>query len=202
MNTIKDSQLFSPIPFSEFNPIIVYNEDLQKPKELDINKNYGHYDDLNTDHVSFYVKDYRAVRRKLEEFIPTVHTDRDLAELPQYFMKQMKKSKGSINLDFVPDSEKYNDHFVGNLTKLSLNSVYSMFVNHGNLTVLRAVEPGLRLRHSQKDCFKTASTDELLQSVLYQHCVEKRNYNSGTRSHLGHFILYYLNEANNSQHAI
>lgn len=58
MNTIKNWQVFSPIPFSEFNPDIVYSDDFVRPKEMDINKNYGHYDTLNNDHISFYVKDY------------------------------------------------------------------------------------------------------------------------------------------------
>lgn len=59
MNTIKDWQVFSPIPFSEFHPDVVYLGDLVRPKEMDINKNYGHYDTLNNDHISFYVKDYQ-----------------------------------------------------------------------------------------------------------------------------------------------
>lgn len=59
MNTIRERQVFSPIPFSEYDPDIVYNEDLPRPKEMDINRNYGHYDTLNTEHISFYVRDYR-----------------------------------------------------------------------------------------------------------------------------------------------
>lgn len=201
MNTIKDWQIFSPIPFSEFNPVIVYNQDLQRPKEMDINKNYGHYDDLNTDHISFYVKDYRAVRKKIEEFIPVVHTDKDLSDLPQYFNKQLdklKKSNDHMTLANFYDfnSLKQSNSYIGNLTKLSLNSLYSMFVNHGNLTILRAVEPGLRLRHVEKDCSKVASMDDLFKSALYQSCVEKRNFNAGTRSHLGNFILEFLNDSN------
>lgn len=68
MNTIKEWQIFSPIPFSEFDPRIVYNQDFARPKEMDINKNYGHYDDLNTDHISFYVKDFRAGRVMFQSF--------------------------------------------------------------------------------------------------------------------------------------
>jgi len=60
MNTVKEKQVFSPIPFTEFNPLIVYNEELPRPKELDINKNYGHYDVTDKYHVSFYVQDYKT----------------------------------------------------------------------------------------------------------------------------------------------
>lgn len=201
MNTIKDWQIFSPIPFSEFNPIIVYNQDLQRTKEMDINKNYGHYDNLNSDHISFYVKDYRAVRKKIEGFIPIVHNDKDLNDLPQYFNKQldkMRKNNDHFTLGKLYDfnSLKESNSFIGNLTLLSLDSLYSMFVTHSNLTVLRAVEPGLRLRHVEKDCSKVASIEDLLKPALYQNCVEKRNFNAGTRSHLGNFILEFLNDTN------
>lgn len=229
MNTIKEWQIFSPIPFSEYDPKIVYNQDFARPKEMDINKNYGHYDDLNTDHISFYVKDYRSgllifflifmlreldglqyislmpffffsVRKKIEELIPIIHTDKNLNDLPKHFNKLLDKlrSNDHISLVKIYDFNRLKDSniSIGNLTKLSLKSVYSMFVNYGNLTVLRAVEPGLRLRHVEEDCSKTAISDDLFKPALYQTCVEKRNFNAGTRSHLGSFILQFLNDAN------
>lgn len=55
MNTIIGWQIFSPIPFSEFNPIITKNPPQQY---MDINKRQGHFDTYNTEHISFYVKDY------------------------------------------------------------------------------------------------------------------------------------------------
>lgn len=60
MNTILHWQIFSPIPFSEFHPDIVYTADLLKPQDLDINKNYGHYDSYSVNHIAFYAKDYLA----------------------------------------------------------------------------------------------------------------------------------------------
>jgi chondroitin polymerizing factor/chondroitin polymerizing factor 2 len=59
MNTIVQWQIFSPIPFSEFHPDVVY-QDSDRPPELDINKKYGHYDRENFKHISFYLKDYLA----------------------------------------------------------------------------------------------------------------------------------------------
>lgn len=58
MNTIQQYQVFSAIPFTEYYPDIVYNEELPRPAELDINKNYGHYDSKSTTFISFYAKDY------------------------------------------------------------------------------------------------------------------------------------------------
>lgn len=63
MNTIQHVQAFSPIPFSEFHPDIVYSSDLPRPSELDINKSYGHYDSLNTAFISFYASDYLAGKK-------------------------------------------------------------------------------------------------------------------------------------------
>ncbi len=54
MNTILGWQIFSPIPFSEFNPA-VYGE--QQPF-LDVNRKCGRFDSYNNEHLSFYAKDY------------------------------------------------------------------------------------------------------------------------------------------------
>lgn len=56
MNTILGWQVFSPIPFSEYNPIVHG----MKQKFIDVNKKHGRFDSHNTVHISFYVKDYFA----------------------------------------------------------------------------------------------------------------------------------------------
>lgn len=58
MNTIIQWQVFSPIPFSEYNPDIAYSTSKARENELDINRNFGRYDEYNFNHVSFYAKDY------------------------------------------------------------------------------------------------------------------------------------------------
>lgn len=58
MNTISQTQIFSPVPFTEFHPDIAYADaNVQRP-ELDVNRNYGKYDSYNFNSISFYVKDY------------------------------------------------------------------------------------------------------------------------------------------------
>lgn len=58
MNTISQKQIFSPIPFVEYHPDIAYADaNFQRP-ELDVNRNYGRYDDYNVNSLGFYVKDY------------------------------------------------------------------------------------------------------------------------------------------------
>ncbi|KAK6627535.1 hypothetical protein RUM44_010013 [Polyplax serrata] len=198
MNTIKDSQVFSPIPFSEFHPSVVYSDELIRPKEMDINKNYGHYDTLNNDHISFYVKDYREARKKIEHVIPTVVDDKGLAQLPYLLSKEFNKNRDQ-NLDFLlgqnfAGSQVAEDSFIKALVKISLHSVYGLFFNLENINILRAVEPGLRLRHVEVDCKKITHPDDLLKSKLFQQCIEKRNFNTGMRSQLGGFILDHMNK--------
>ena len=62
MNTIQNKQVFCPIPFTEYHPAIVYG-DRRPPASLAFNTTAGHFDPLNTDHVSFYKSDYLAARQ-------------------------------------------------------------------------------------------------------------------------------------------
>lgn len=59
MNTINQYQIFSPIPFVAYHPDIIYTDD-NKHIEVDINHNYGRYDEYNYNNIAFYVKDYIA----------------------------------------------------------------------------------------------------------------------------------------------
>lgn len=56
MNTIQNWQVFSPVPFREYHPAIVYEG--EPPAEVELNKQSGHYDSTNTQHISFYASDY------------------------------------------------------------------------------------------------------------------------------------------------
>lgn len=59
MNTISRYQIFSPIPFIEFHPDIIYAEETA-PNEVDVNSNYGKYDEQNYNNIAFYNRDYNA----------------------------------------------------------------------------------------------------------------------------------------------
>lgn len=122
--------------------------------------------------------------------------DKDLAQLPDFLARQFNKNREQ-NFDFILDrnlagSKLAENSFVKTLVKISLNSLYQLFFNLENVNILRAVEPGLRLRHTDVDCKKIAHPDDLLKSLLYEQCIKKRNFNTGTTSHLGEFILNYM----------
>lgn len=125
MNTILGWQVFSPIPFSEYHPDIVFSSTNTRPKELDINKTYGHYDTRDISHIAFYARDYTTARKKIEDRIPIIRTDRDIDSV----MNIKHNSQSSLP-----------------------SSLYGMFVNARSLHILRAVEPGLRLHYRDRNC--------------------------------------------------
>ncbi|PSN43934.1 Chondroitin sulfate synthase 2 [Blattella germanica] len=154
MNTISGWQIFSPVPFSEYHPDIVYSASNTQPKELDIDKSYGHYDTREFGHIAFHARDYTTARKRVENMIPVIRSDRDIHSLM------------GIN---------YNGHTMPPI------SLYGMFVQSANLHVLRAIEPGLRLRHRERNCEDTDT-----------QCIEARAFNLGSKSQLAQLILEYM----------
>lgn len=86
MNTINQWQVFSPIPFVEYNPNL-YQTD--QKSNFDLNHNHGHYDKSNYQSISFYVKDYRSARRASEKLFPVIHSDREIKQLPTSSAKDL-----------------------------------------------------------------------------------------------------------------
>ncbi|KAJ4439449.1 hypothetical protein ANN_07573 [Periplaneta americana] len=130
MNTISGWQIFSPTPFSEFHPDIVYSNANARPKELEIDKSYGHYDSRELSHIAFHARDYTSARKQIEDMVPMIRSDRDIHSLM---------------------SIKYNGR------ANPPTSLYAMFVHAGSLHILRAVEPGLRLHYRERSCEETNS---------------------------------------------
>ncbi|KAJ9598451.1 hypothetical protein L9F63_010847, partial [Diploptera punctata] len=60
MNTISGWQVFSPIPFTEYHPDIVYGTTNPHSKELEIDKTIGHFDSRDFSHIAFHAHDYTA----------------------------------------------------------------------------------------------------------------------------------------------
>ncbi|XP_011494577.1 PREDICTED: chondroitin sulfate synthase 2 [Ceratosolen solmsi marchali] len=125
MNTISQWQVFSPIPFIQYHPDIIYYDEKTKHVDFDIIHSHGRYDEYNYDSVSFYVKDYMTVRKSIENQVPLVRTDKDIANI-------LKLSK-----------------------TISIGSIFEMFVVFSNLNPFRAVEPALKLRYRKIDCIGT-----------------------------------------------
>ncbi|XP_076242924.1 chondroitin polymerizing factor [Calliopsis andreniformis] len=123
--------------------------------ETDINRNHGRYDEYNYNNIAFYVRDYNAMRRTVETSIPIVHSDRDILSL-------LKLSQD------VP-----------------VTSLFEMFVSFSNIHVLRAVEPGLKVKYKNIDCNGTYNNN------IYKICIRSKNFHLGRRSQLARLVLDY-----------
>ncbi|XP_070159253.1 chondroitin sulfate synthase 2 [Polyergus mexicanus] len=121
MNTISRYQIFSPIPFIEFHPDIIYVEEAA-PNEVDVNSNYGKYDEQNYNNIAFYIRDYNAMRQTVEMSIPLARSDKDIATL-------LKLSKHS-----------------------PITSLFEMYVSFSDMHVFRAVEPTLKIKYKDINC--------------------------------------------------
>lgn len=77
MNTILKTQVFFPIPFRQYHPSLAYNH-ITLPDNVEVKKDLGHFDMDSFEHASFYLADYLAVRKQMENAIPMVKLDKDL----------------------------------------------------------------------------------------------------------------------------
>jgi len=161
MNTIKGTQVFSPIPFTEFNPTIVYrNISLRKPA-LEIHKNSGRFDTFNMRHVSFYFADYLSARSKLVSYLPEVKVDRDIVRMFEVYEREAP--------------------FNG------VRTLVDMF-SRDKVNVLRGAEPALRLFHTEVQC-GPRQADSSPRADNFNDCLNSHAVSMGTRSQLASFIL-------------
>ncbi|KAG5891796.1 hypothetical protein JTB14_006188 [Gonioctena quinquepunctata] len=75
MNTISNFQIFSPIPFQQYDPKISQNSNLE------VNKNSGHFDREEYNFLSFYGRDYVFARKKYQHVIPLMRIDNDIVNI-------------------------------------------------------------------------------------------------------------------------
>uniref|UniRef100_A0A0A9YFR8 Hexosyltransferase n=2 Tax=Lygus hesperus TaxID=30085 RepID=A0A0A9YFR8_LYGHE len=120
MGTIINKQVYSPIPFSEYDPKLVYVNTTIPNKPLEIHKNSGRFDVGNIRHISFYMNDYLAARRNIT-YLPVVKGDKDIVKMFSSFEKHSAHNK--------------------------ITSILDMF-SRSFMSVLRAAEPALRLRRA------------------------------------------------------
>ncbi|KAG8229514.1 hypothetical protein J437_LFUL004920 [Ladona fulva] len=161
MNTILGWQVFSPIPFAEYHPDIVYTgpDFVTRPAELDVNKSYGHFDNLDTNHLSFYVKDYLIARKMIENSVPIVRADKDLAH------------------GYGKPTEEYP-------------SLYSMFVKASDLHILREALAD-KNQKNRLDSPLSPSCEPSLPAKTFAECIHHADWALGTRAQLGILLLQY-----------
>ncbi|XP_064455950.1 chondroitin sulfate synthase 2-like [Ornithodoros turicata] len=78
MNTIAGIQVFLPIPFTQFHPVI--SEQSQPTREtVELRKENGFFDSNGYSHMSFYVSDYWRLRVLISKEVPIAHASTDLS---------------------------------------------------------------------------------------------------------------------------
>lgn len=166
MNTIQGYQVFSPIPFTEYSPNITQ----RTTPIIDINKNMGHFNVHNNEHMSFYVKDYLRTRDKITHYVPEVHKDKDILNLTQYIDTQ---DGGSIDI-------------------ITENILHMFHLHAPTLHLLKGTEPNLRIFYKPISCKELGN--DVLSRKIYEHCNFLRNYNLGSRSQLSKSVLRYISK--------
>ncbi|XP_012562837.1 chondroitin sulfate glucuronyltransferase isoform X1 [Hydra vulgaris] len=68
VNVVNGMQVFFPIPFAEYNPMLVYKTKHQ-PAFVDIHRNNGYWDESTDDIACFNNKDYKDIRMLLNDFL-------------------------------------------------------------------------------------------------------------------------------------
>ncbi|KAH7965954.1 hypothetical protein HPB49_012285 [Dermacentor silvarum] len=77
MNTVSGVQVFLPIPFTQYHPIIT-EQDPIAPAFLELKRENGFFDSNNFKHFSFYVSDYWRHRALIAKEVPLAHSSTDL----------------------------------------------------------------------------------------------------------------------------
>lgn len=96
MNTIEKFQVFSPIPFRQYNPKVSLHY------VLEISKNSGHFDTETYNYISFYGVDYVQARKTMKNQVPIIRVDNDISLL----LKDELKNHGNLFEMFL----KYSKH--------------------------------------------------------------------------------------------
>ncbi|KAK4877945.1 hypothetical protein RN001_010451 [Aquatica leii] len=75
MNTVNNFQVFSPIPFRQYNPNVTHID------VFDVKKAVGHFDHEEYRYIAFYGKDYVTARKKSQQEVPLIRTDNDIVRI-------------------------------------------------------------------------------------------------------------------------
>uniref|UniRef100_H2Z5A9 Hexosyltransferase n=1 Tax=Ciona savignyi TaxID=51511 RepID=H2Z5A9_CIOSA len=95
MNAIPGWQAFFPIPFSQYNPEIIFKVSYngQVPDQIDIKPNNGHFDLYSFDEVCIYNSDYMTSRTKMAASVSTEDSKESLVDTLEVYDVLIKYSQ-------------------------------------------------------------------------------------------------------------
>ncbi|KAJ8928907.1 hypothetical protein NQ314_018478 [Rhamnusium bicolor] len=136
MNTILNFQIFSPIPFRQYNPRI------SQYKDLELNKNAGHFDREEYQFISFYGRDYVTASTNQKMFwIP-----QDLLDFCYLFLARKKYQHIMPLIRIDNDITKILDD-----EYREVGNIFEMFVKfYDKLHCMRATEMNLKIKYHEE----------------------------------------------------
>jgi len=186
MNTISRYQIFSPIPFIEFHPDIIYTSEAPH-EEVDVSSNCGKYDEQNYNNLAFYIKDYNASTEHICSYIfYEINSTTRIKFIISIFVEisccvsVRQTVEASIPL-------ARSDKDIAALLKLSehspVTSLFEMYVSFSDMHILRAIEPTLKIKYKDVNC------EGISNDNIYKSCIKLRNNHLGKRSQLARLVL-------------
>uniref|UniRef100_A0A914C519 Hexosyltransferase n=1 Tax=Acrobeloides nanus TaxID=290746 RepID=A0A914C519_9BILA len=203
INTIRRFQVFFPIPFAEFNPLIVHADQvLNKIAANRDSRNHPNEPNLQQDtavqaedhEVSLKLNNRESLNERLHRlnvaFPPPdplkqikVHKDHGLFDSNDFSMVSLYGS------DYLAMRHRFEEKFAEGAKLMDLSS---MFLGQNEVHMLRAIEPGLRIRYHPRMCSPDLATADLARCMLSQ------KQTLGTKAQLANVVFSNLEELNNS----
>ena len=163
MNTILNWQVFSPIPFLEYNPSVYLRKSkAEARREFDVSKTSGYFESNMLRYISFYAADY--VIGTFLQLLSILMTFMHATECNNFFLIISARKLSTNTIVVAENSDEFS-------------SFLHLFLRSSNLTVFRAAEPSLRVPFvfpkgcsSFEDCVrnKWASRSQLASLILQE----------------------------------
>ncbi|CAD5221372.1 unnamed protein product [Bursaphelenchus xylophilus] len=184
INTIRHFQVFFPVPFAEFHPLIVNADRIlnmaeKEQEKAGINNNTQMFFDLNNQEA------LEGRIRYLRDLIPpTMVAQRQLV---------VHKDRGFFDTNDFSVVSLYGTDYINARSKLAqktddgettrLLDLSAIFLSQGDVHMLRSIEPSLRIRYHSRKCSPDLSPSDMARCQLSQ----KQSF--GTKSQLAHVLF-------------
>ncbi|KAI1725331.1 chondroitin n-acetylgalactosaminyltransferase domain-containing protein [Ditylenchus destructor] len=195
INTIRNYQVFFPIPFSEFNPIV---------KNAGTILNHGKDDEADSFRERNQQKSATFLQEDLKKRIHIVNSHLAEANSAKQQPLVVHKTNGLFDSDDFKAVSIYGIDYVtarsNALQNHNTNSVdlIALFLEKSKVHILRAIEPSLRVRYHQREC----NTEEGFLSIEeLARCHQSQRLTLGNKGQLASLIFPDLNEGREEENS-
>uniref|UniRef100_A0A0N4ZI91 Hexosyltransferase n=1 Tax=Parastrongyloides trichosuri TaxID=131310 RepID=A0A0N4ZI91_PARTI len=194
INTIKHFQVFFPIPFAQFNPLVVNADKIinklmsEQEKIQDSFKQESKRDDLS---LNLHVDNEELIKKILEinELYPLtdntkeiiVHKDFGFFDTNDFSCLSMYGS------DYLSVRKYIND-------KQNMYDLSTLFIGLEEIHLLRTIEPSLKIRSYIRECSTSFSKQD------YEKCSASKKMSYGSKAQLANVVFTDINELKSRVH--